>query len=105
MMSEYRSLAESEASEKAWDFRRAGGKKPRVLRGIRRISTGSVIVGIRTQDSCLKEVVSWDEVRDNDKDKGSEEVLTSKGAGREIVAFLFPVAVVSWSELSRSKAS
>jgi len=58
VLSEHRSFVGFEVSEKVLDFRRAGGKKPSVRRGIRRISTASVMVGIRTQDSCLKDVVS-----------------------------------------------
>ena len=64
----------SEVSEKLLDFRRAGGKKPSVLRGMRSISTGWGMEGIRTHDSCLKEVVSCDEVRERERDRGSEEL-------------------------------
>lgn len=42
------------ASENASDFRLAGGKKPRVLRGIRPISVGMVSFGRRTQESCFQ---------------------------------------------------
>jgi hypothetical protein len=74
VLSEGRTLPGSELSEKVIDFRRAGGKKPSVLRGMRRISTSSGMFGIRTHDSCLKEVVSCDEVSDSERDRGSEEV-------------------------------
>lgn len=70
--SAYGPLLCSEVSETVFDFRRAGGKKPSVLRGMRRISTSSDICGIRTHDSCLKEDVSCDEVKASDKDSGSE---------------------------------
>src|SRR3954468_17889208 len=81
VLSEYVPLTRSEVSEKVVDFRRAGGKKPRVLRGIRRISTGSGILGIRTHDSCLHEVVSCDEVSESERGRGSVELRTSNRAG------------------------
>ena len=81
VLSEYGPVAGSEASEKLLDFRRAGGKKPSVLRGMRSISTGSALVGIRTHASCLSEAVSWDEVSESESDKGSDELRTSNGVG------------------------
>lgn len=45
--------AEGDASEKASDFRRAGGKKPSALRGMRPISVGLLSFGRSTQESCL----------------------------------------------------
>ena len=72
--SEYGPLVCSDVSEKLLDFRRAGGMKPSVLRGIRRISSGSDIFGIRTHDSCLKEEVSCDEVNASERERGSEEL-------------------------------
>jgi hypothetical protein len=51
-------------SENARDFRRAGGKKPSALRGMRPISVGFVSLGSRTQESCIhgdsKSVFDWD---------------------------------------------
>jgi hypothetical protein len=41
-------------SENVRDFRRAGGKKPRVRRGRRATSVGVVELGRRTQDSCFQ---------------------------------------------------
>jgi hypothetical protein len=40
-------------SERVWDFRREGGKKPRVRRGMRAISTDSGMWGRETKYSCL----------------------------------------------------
>lgn len=42
-----------DASEYGIDFRRAGGKNPSALRGMRPISIGSVSPGRRTQESCI----------------------------------------------------
>lgn len=41
-------------SEKASDFRLAGGKKPRDLRGIRPICVGLESLGSSTQESCFQ---------------------------------------------------
>lgn len=43
-----------DASENTKDFRLAGGKKPSSLRGMRPISTGSLSLGKRTQESCFQ---------------------------------------------------
>ena len=43
-----------DASENTSDFRLAGGKKPRSLRGIRPISIGSLSFGRSTQESCFQ---------------------------------------------------
>lgn len=40
-------------SDKVWDFRREGGKKPSVRRGMRAISTFSGMPGMETKYSCL----------------------------------------------------
>jgi hypothetical protein len=40
-------------SENVSDFRRAGGKKPRLLRGRRAISVGSLSLGKMAQESCF----------------------------------------------------
>ena len=71
VLSKWGPLGRSEVSEKVIDFRRAGGKKPRVLRGMRRISTGSGVLGIRTHDSCLYEVVSCDDGGRQDRLSGA----------------------------------
>ena len=105
VLSEYGSLLGLEASEKVLDFRRAGGKKPSVLRGMRRISTGSVIVGICTHDSCLKEVVSCDEVSESERDRGSEELRASNGEGGGSRDALFVTAEELFSDPRRSKLS
>ena len=42
-----------EASEYTRDFRLAGGKKPRALRGMRAISVGCLSLGSSTQESCF----------------------------------------------------
>jgi hypothetical protein len=42
-----------DASEQARDFRRAGGKKPSALRGIRPICVSCLSLGRRTHESCF----------------------------------------------------
>lgn len=96
-------LARSEVSEKVIDFRRAGGKKPSVLRGMRRISTGSGVLGIRTHDSCLYEVVSCDEVSESERDRGSEELWTSNRAGDGSCKSFFVAVEALLSDSRRSK--
>jgi hypothetical protein len=105
VLSEYVLLAWSEVSEKVIDFRRAGGKKPRVLRGMRRISTGSGVLGIRTQDSCLYEVVSCDEVSESERDRGSGELWTSNRARDGSCKSLFVAVDALLSDSRRSKFS
>ena len=53
----------------AFDFRLVRGKYPKARRGTRSISTGSLIPGSTTQESCLKSISSDEEVI---RDKGSE---------------------------------
>jgi hypothetical protein len=50
-----------DASEYARDFRRAGGKKPSALRGMRPICVGCLSLGKRTQESCVHGVSDSDE--------------------------------------------
>jgi hypothetical protein len=49
-----RSKEDDGVSENVRDFRRAGGKKPRVLRGNRAISVGTVSFGSNTHESCFQ---------------------------------------------------
>lgn len=61
-------------SEKVSDFRRAGGKKPRVRRGRRAISVGVVSLGRMTQESCFQ----------GDSESAWDDVVQEEGRGEDV---------------------
>ena len=70
-----RSREDDGVSENVRDFRRAGGKKPRVLRGSRAISVGTVSFGSNTHESCFQ----------GGSDSAWEEFVGDGGRGKDVL--------------------
>jgi len=70
-----RSREDDGVSENVRDFRRAGGKKPRVLRGSRAISVGMVSFGSNTHESCFQ----------GGSDSVWEEFAEDGGRGKDVL--------------------
>lgn len=95
-----RSREDDGVSENVRDFRRAGGKKPRVLRGSRAISVGTVSFRSNTHESCFQggSDSAWEElVEDGGRGKGVLWLVESCGC-QPFEAIGVCVGVLSLSE-------
>jgi hypothetical protein len=85
----------------AFDFRLAGGKYPKARRGTRNISTGALIPGSTTQESCLKSISSDEEViRDNGSEVYTEGIVAFVGPSGDNESPPFEAELVRVANLS-----